>query len=37
MVTEVTDEVKENRFLKGKVCVCCGRDEVLRNAKFNGK
>jgi transposase-like protein len=26
--TEVTNEVKENRFSKGKVCPCCGHDEI---------
>ena len=25
--TEVTNEVKENRFSKGKVCPCCGHAE----------
>ncbi|MGH4120588.1 transposase [Clostridium sp.] len=35
--TEVTTEVKENRFSKGKVCPCCGHDEVSRYGKFNGK
>ncbi|MFT9497819.1 IS1595 family transposase [Anaerosolibacter sp.] len=36
-VTEVTDEVKENRFSKGKVCPYCEHDELSRNGKFNGK
>lgn len=36
-VTEITDEVKENRFSKGKVCPHCDHDEVSRNGKFNGK
>ncbi|WP_432409202.1 IS1595 family transposase [Wukongibacter sp. M2B1] len=36
-VTEVTDEVKENRFSRGKVCPHCDHDEVSRNGKFNGK
>ncbi|URZ03353.1 hypothetical protein CLAUR_033990 [Clostridium felsineum] len=35
--TEVTNEVKENRFSRGKVCPYCGHDEVSRNGKFNGK
>ncbi len=34
---EVTNEVKENRFSKGKVCPYCGHDEVSRNEKYNGK
>ena len=35
--TEITNEVKENRFSKGKVCPHCGHDEVSRNGKFNQK
>jgi len=35
--TEVTNEVKENRFSKGKVCPCCWHDKVSRYGKFNGK
>lgn len=35
--TEVTNEVKENRFSKGKVCPHCGHEEVSRNGKFNDK
>lgn len=35
--TEVTNEVKENRFSRGKVCPHCGHDEVSRNGKYNGK
>jgi transposase-like protein len=35
--TEVTNEVKENRFSKGKVCPCCGKDTISRYGKFNGK
>jgi transposase-like protein len=34
--TEVTSQVKENRFSRGKVCPRCGHDEVSRNGKFNG-
>jgi len=34
--TEVTNEVKENRFSKGKVCPYCEHDEVSRNGKYNG-
>src|SRR5665647_1821649 len=34
---EVTDEVKENRFSKGKVCPHCDHDRVSRNGKYNGK
>jgi len=35
--TEVTNEVKENRFSKGKRCPRCGHDEVSRNGKFKEK
>ncbi len=35
--TEVTNEVKENRFSRGKVCPHCEHDEVSRNGKYNGK
>lgn len=35
--TEVTNEVKENRFSRGKVCPHCGHDEVSRNGKYDGK
>lgn len=35
--TEVTNEVKENRFSRGKVCPHCGHDEVSRNGKYHGK
>lgn len=35
--TKVANEVKENRFSKGKVCPCCGHEHVSRNGKFNGK
>lgn len=35
--TEVTNEVKENRFSSGKVWPHCGHDEVSRNGKYNGK
>jgi hypothetical protein len=31
--TEVINEVKTNRFLRGKVCPYCGHDEVSRNGK----
>lgn len=33
---QVTNEVKENRFSKGKVCPHCDYDKVSRNGKFNG-
>ena len=36
-VTEVTDEVKENRFSRGKVCPHCEHDKVSRNGKSNNK
>lgn len=32
--TEVTNEVKKNRFSRGKVCPHCGHDEVSRNGKY---
>ncbi len=35
--TEVTNEVKENRFSRGKVCPHCEHDEVSRNGKYHGK
>ena len=35
--TEVTNEVKENRFSKGKVCPYCGHDEVSREWKVQWK
>lgn len=35
--TEVTNEVNENRFSKGKICPRCGHEEVSRNGKFKGK
>jgi len=35
--TEVTNEVKENRFSRGKVCPHCGHDEVSRNGKYKKK
>lgn len=34
---EVTNEVKENRFSRGKVSPHCGHEEISRNGKFNGK
>ncbi|MBL4937800.1 IS1595 family transposase [Clostridium sp. YIM B02515] len=34
--TEVTNEIKENRFSRGKVCPHCGHDEVSRNGKYKG-
>ena len=33
---EITDNVKENRFSKGKVCPRCEHDQVSRNGKYNG-
>ena len=36
-VAEVTDEVKENRFSRGKHYPHCDHDEVSRDGKFNGK
>lgn len=36
-VGQVTKEVKEFRFSKGKICPHCGSEKVLRNGKYNGK
>lgn len=36
-VSQVTKEVKEFRFSKGKICPHCGGENVLRNGKYNGK
>lgn len=36
-VAEVTEEIKENRFSRGKVCPHCSHEEVTRNGKYNGK
>lgn len=36
-VTAVTEEIKENRFSRGKVCLHCGHDHVSRNGKYNGR
>lgn len=36
-VGQVTKEVKEFRFSKGKICPHCGGEKVLRNGKYNGK
>lgn len=33
--SEITDQVKENRFSRGKVCPHCGHNEVSRYGKFN--
>lgn len=35
--TEVTNEVKENRFSRGKVCPHCGHDEISRNGRYKEK
>lgn len=35
--TEVTNEVKENRFSMGKACPHCGHDEVSRSGKYHEK
>ena len=36
-VGQVTQEVKEFRFAKGKVCPHCSADTVSRNGKYKGK
>lgn len=36
-VTQVTKEVKEMRFSKGKICPHCKGEDILRNGKYNGK
>lgn len=36
-VSDVTNEVKENRFSKGKCCPYCESDSVCRNGKYSGK
>ncbi|WP_315077495.1 IS1595 family transposase [uncultured Clostridium sp.] len=35
--TQITNEVKESRFSRGKVCPHCENHEISRNGKFNGK
>ena len=36
-VTEITKEVKEMRFSKGKVCPHCNCEDISRNGKYNDK
>lgn len=36
-ITQVTEEVKEFRFAKGKICPHCQNDYILRNGKYNCK
>ncbi|WP_435575544.1 transposase [Clostridium gasigenes] len=36
-VFDVTNDVKESRFSKGKCCPRCESDSVCRNGKYNGK
>ena len=36
-ISQVTKEVKEMRFSKGRVCPHCANDDVVRNGKYNGK
>ena len=36
-VSDVTSEVKENRFSKGKFCPHSESDSVCRNGKYSGK
>lgn len=35
--TEVTNEVKENRFSNRKVCPHCDHDKISRTGEYNGK
>lgn len=34
---QITQDVKEYRFAKGKICPHCGAETVSRNGKYNGK
>ena len=36
-VPQITNEIKEMRFSKGKVCPHCSSENILRNGKYNGK
>lgn len=36
-VSYITNEVKENRFSKGKCCPHCESDSVCRNGKYSDK
>lgn len=36
-VGQVTQEVKEFRFAKGKICPNCSAETVSRNGKYRGK
>lgn len=36
-VGEVTQEVKEFRFSKGKICPHCNAETILKNGKYNGE
>ena len=36
-ITEITNEVKEMRFSKGKVCPHCNCEDISRNGKYNDK
>ncbi|MCY6354809.1 IS1595 family transposase [Clostridium sp. ZS2-4] len=33
----IIEEVRENRFSKGKICLHCDSNNVVRNGKYNGK
>ncbi len=35
--TEFTNEVKENRFSKGRICPHCECDKISRNGRYHGK
>ena len=37
IVTDVTNEIKENRFSRGKSCPHCESEAVCRYGKYNGK
>lgn len=34
-VSQITQEVREFRFAKGKVCPHCGAEAIFRNGKYN--
>lgn len=36
-VSSISEEVKEQRFAKGKKCPHCQADKVVRNGKYKGK
>lgn len=36
-ISDVTDEVRESRFSKGKCCPHCEGNAICKNGKYNGK